>query len=116
MVFADPNALLTIVRNLLHNAIKFSHPAGTITIKARAGDHLVHLTITDTGVGIPPERLQTLFDLSTRQSKEGTAGEKGTGLGLHITKELVNINKGQLSVKSQLGEGTSFTMVFPKQK
>ncbi len=113
LVYADPNAVLTIVRNLASNAVKFTPRGGVITISAETSTTDVRLIVTDNGIGIGPEALQSLFDLSKQSKKDGTEGEKGTGLGLYLVKELVIINQGSISVESTLSKGTTFSLVLP---
>jgi signal transduction histidine kinase len=115
-VYADPNAVLTIVRNLSSNAVKFTEREGAITISARASGANVVLLVSDNGIGISPDALSTLFDLSKQSKKDGTEGEKGTGLGLHLVKELVAINQGSITVESPSGRGTTFSVTLPASK
>jgi len=77
-------------------------------------DGQVVLSVTDSGVGIPPDRLETLFNMDNVDSTDGTSGEKGTGLGLLICKELVERNSGLISVESKPGAGTTFHITLPK--
>ncbi|MBD0255084.1 MAG: hypothetical protein ICV83_05150 [Cytophagales bacterium] len=112
---ADPDQLEFMVRNLLNNAIKFTPSRGVVTLAAAPGpEGTVQLTVRDTGVGMPPEKLQTLFALEKTVSTEGTAGEKGTGLGLLLCKEFVEKNGGQLFVESLAGSGTTFPIRLPE--
>ncbi|WP_288339391.1 tetratricopeptide repeat-containing sensor histidine kinase [uncultured Roseivirga sp.] len=114
MVFADRNALSAIVRNLLSNAIKFSLEGGRITVCAEEQTMGTTLTIKDEGVGIEKVKLQSLFGNSTF-STFGSMGERGFGLGLKLTKEFVDLNKGTISVTSEPGKGTCFVLGFPSQ-
>lgn len=114
MVFADESALNTIIRNLVNNAIKFTPTAGTISLSDLEKDQPTLISIKDTGVGIPPEKLKNLFALE-RTSTKGTAGEKGSGLGLMLCKELVELNQGTIEVNSELGKGTTFTFSVPSK-
>ncbi len=112
-VFADRNALLTIIRNLVDNAIKYTPENGQINIIANADNDKISLQVEDTGVGIPQSELSTIFLLKEDKSKVGTAGEQGTGLGLHLVHELVKLNKGAIEVASTLGQGTRFNLELP---
>ncbi|MFN8458354.1 MAG: tetratricopeptide repeat-containing sensor histidine kinase [Anaerolineae bacterium] len=122
LVWADQYMLDTVIRNLLSNALKFTSCGGTVTIKAELnGAHsdsspgdLVKVSISDTGVGISPLDLPRLFKIEENYHTQGTAQEKGTGLGLLICKEMVERNKGQLTVTSQVGAGTTFTFTVPR--
>lgn len=112
-VYADRNAVHTIVRNLIDNAIKYTPQDGQIEVRADRNSGDITIEIRDTGIGIPKEKLQDIFLLQDGKSEEGTAGEKGTGLGLHLVYELVKLNKGSLDVRSRVGEGTAFEVVLP---
>jgi signal transduction histidine kinase len=108
--FADENNLRAIVRNLLNNALKFTPQHGRVTVSGHQQGKFTELKIIDTGIGIKPEDLETIF--SDPKLKQGTAGEKGTGLGLVLCKELIEQNGGKISVTSQYGQGTIFTIVL----
>ncbi|MCB0689377.1 MAG: HAMP domain-containing histidine kinase [Saprospiraceae bacterium] len=111
-VKADKNALHTVIRNLLSNAIKFTPEGGLITLKAKQINHEIHLQTIDKGVGLSPDQIEKLFDLGNRSGK-GTAGEKGTGLGLILCRELLEQNHGALLIESKKDEGSVFTAVLP---
>ena len=115
MVHADPRMIDTVMRNLIGNALKFTEPGGRINvaIHAEAGNGTVHLSVHDSGVGIPANRLSGLFDSGAAGSTPGTDGERGTGLGLMMCKELVEANGGTLSVASTLGQGSTFRVTLP---
>lgn len=112
-VYADSNAVLTIIRNLASNAVKFTEKSGAITISAEVSATNVTLLVSDSGIGISSDELPVLFDLSNQSKKDGTEGEKGTGLGLYLVKELVLINQGSISVESSLANGTTFSVTLP---
>lgn len=112
-VYADPHALMTILRNLTDNAIKFTPAGGTVRIEHRREGTTVRVAVTDTGIGIPPAALADVFTLGGHPSRTGTAGEKGTGYGLSLVAELIKINGGTISVSNRVGEGTVFTIVLP---
>lgn len=113
-VTADRNTLLAIVRNLISNAFKFTNVGGNIKIAILKRSNDVVLSVKDSGVGIEETLLNELVDSSERMTTEGTAGEKGTGIGLSIVKNFVRLNNGNLSVKSEVGKGTEFTVSLPK--
>lgn len=100
----DPERLLQIVHNLLSNAIKFTPSGGRVTIR---------LTVTDTGAGIPPEDLPNIFDRFYQANNLEKAKTGGTGIGLSLTKELVKATGGEISVESEVGKGTTFTVRLP---
>lgn len=106
-LFADRNAVLIILRNLLSNALKFTPRGGKVSLTVIPGDPWVEITVEDTGVGICPKVQRTLFR-DVHQSKPGVEGEKGTGLGLHITYELILLNGGDIQVKSRENAGAVF--------
>lgn len=113
-VWADPKMLDTVVRNLASNAIKFTQPGGSVRITARKRDDaLAEVSVTDTGVGIDEERLSRLFHLRYGDSSRGTAGEKGTNLGLRICSEFVRKLGGEISATSDVGKGTQFRFTVP---
>lgn len=111
-VYADADHFDFIIRNLLSNAIKFSHPGGTITITAEEKKEEVIISVRDEGVGIPLEK-QKEFDNGNLQVAYGTRGEKGTGLGLLLTKEFIKANKGNIWLESHPGQGTTFYVSLP---
>ena len=112
-VFADKNALASVLRNLLSNAIKFTPLKGKIKISARLFDNLVWLDVRDTGVGVSQEKIKTIFSLGEDKTTSGTSGEKGTGLGLLLCADYVTLNKGTIKVDSKEGEGTVFSFSTP---
>lgn len=107
LVVADENRLTQIVFNLLHNAVKFTNE-GTITIQAQIEGDAAYFIVTDTGVGMDEETLQTIFDPYVQVLGEGVMAEGGLGLGLNISQQLVALHGATLQVQSTLGEGTTF--------
>ncbi|MBK8944057.1 MAG: CHASE domain-containing protein [Ignavibacteriae bacterium] len=115
-IFADEIMIETCLRNLLSNAIKFTPNKGKIFIKAEPNnDKKFTISITDTGVGIPQANLKNMFRDSYNISTIGTAGEKGTGLGLGICKEFVERNGGTIWVESKENIGTTFYFTVRKE-
>ncbi len=112
-VLADKNALLLVLRNLVSNALKFTAEKGSIEIVCQQQEEQVIIKVQDSGVGIPKEKLKTLFELNESKSTFGTSNEKGTGLGLILCKEYVSLNKGTITVNSHPGAGTVFTFTLP---
>lgn len=112
VVNADVYTLHAILRNLLSNAIKFTPAGGKVSISTEQRADKALININDTGTGIAVEKLEKLFSID-KTSENGTAGEKGTGLGLLLVKELVELNKGHVQVASKLNEGSSFTISLP---
>lgn len=113
-VYADYNMLNTVIRNLVSNAIKFTEPQGMIEMSAISGKHAITISIADSGVGIPPEKIEKLFQIDEKFQRDGTAGEKGTGLGLILCKEFIEKHGGSIWVESKQGEGTVFRFTLPK--
>ncbi len=109
----DKNHLDIIIRNLVSNAIKFTHDGGDISISAEQLGQTALLHIADTGVGMAPEQVNRLFKPGINASTKGTEGEKGTGLGLALCYDLAKKNKGDIKVSSAPGKGSVFTIVLP---
>lgn len=116
MVIADKNALLTIFRNVLSNAIKFTHAGGMVTIQVLCENEWVKIVFKDNGIGISEEKLSILFELNKQKCIRGTAKEKGSGLGLVLVKEFVEKSKGTIEVKSKLQKGTTICLRLPSCK
>lgn len=112
-LFTDLNALQTVLRNLISNAIKFSNPGGTITITAAMNGHFTELGVIDQGIGMDPENAGNIFEIEHMKSRPGTMNEKGSGLGLLITKSLVERGGGSIRVVTTPGEGTAFYFTQP---
>jgi len=113
IVRADMDMVKTVVRNLLSNAVKFTHKSGIVRIATIPEPEFLKITISDTGVGIAPEKLESLFQLNVNHSTKGTADETGTGLGLILSAEFIKINKGQLQIVSEINKGSSFSFTLP---
>ena len=112
-IFADQNMLETILRNLVSNAIKFTHTGGKVEIDAKFSNCDVTITVKDNGIGINQATIEKLFLIKNIITTTGTANEKGTGLGLMICKELVERMKGKIWVESEVGKGTNFKFTLP---
>ncbi|MCP4403471.1 MAG: hybrid sensor histidine kinase/response regulator [bacterium] len=112
-VYGDLKMVDTIVRNLIANALKFTHPGGSINVSARHHEARVEISVTDTGIGISAENTPKLFRIDTRFKHLGTAREKGTGLGLILCKEFVERHHGEIWLESEVGKGTTFTFTLP---
>lgn len=107
-VYADPFIVDTVLRNLISNAIKFTDRGGTVRVAAESHASDVTISVSDTGVGIPAAMEEQLFDMNQQVSRSGTEGENGTGMGLHICRELVEADGGEIWVESEPGSGTTF--------
>ena len=115
-IYADKSAVETILRNLIHNAIKFTPPMGTIFLSALPDNKCNTIVIKDTGIGIEQKILSKIFDPIPNKSQEGLNGQQGSGIGLILIKELVDSNNGSIRVESTPQKGSSFYINFPKEK
>ena len=112
-IVGDKNQFEFIIRNLVNNAIKFTHKNGLVSLTAKllsSGE--VQISVSDSGVGISDEAKSKLFSISKKQSTNGTAGEKGTGLGLMLSYEFIKLSGGQIDIESNVGKGTTFHIKF----
>jgi hypothetical protein len=112
-VVADRTMITAVMQNLVTNAIQFTPPGGKITIICRIKNQLAEVTITDSGIGMSKEKLDTLFDFDFSQAKLGTSDHGGTGLGLVICHEMLAKNGGTIKASSEKGKGSSFTFTLP---
>jgi signal transduction histidine kinase len=116
LLLADREMLASVVRNLLANAIKFSHKTGTIELNSVMTGEYRNFIITDKGIGMDANKILLINDTVNHsvKSSKGTGQEKGNGLGLLLCKSFVTMMNGRLEVSSQLQHGTSFTVQLPK--
>lgn len=114
----DAGMVDTVLRNLLNNAIKFTRSGGRVDVGIRESatfdPHHLEIYVSDTGLGMSPERVSKCFQMSEDIKTPGTNGEAGTGLGLLLCKDLVQKNHGKISVTSELGVGTEFVFTLPR--
>ncbi|MEI8216285.1 MAG: HAMP domain-containing sensor histidine kinase [Eubacteriales bacterium] len=113
-IFADVERLTQILINILSNALKYSSPGGEIHISANGENEWVKIMVMDNGIGIAAEDLPFIFDKFYQADKSRSAGNDGSGLGLNIAKNLVEIQGGKLTAESKLGEGTIISLIIPK--
>jgi PAS domain S-box-containing protein len=113
-VIADIDMIRSVVQNLITNAIKFTQTDGRIIVSSINKDGFVEVSVRDTGIGLESDKVSELFKFSTRYTTNGTAGEKGTGLGLPLCKEFVEKHGGKIWVESELGKGSKFTFTLQK--
>jgi signal transduction histidine kinase/tetratricopeptide (TPR) repeat protein len=114
-IYADENALKTVITNIYNNAIKFSHKGSVINITSFENQESVSIAIKDFGIGMSQEQVDNLFNISKTSSTKGTDNEKGTGFGMLICKELLEMHNAKVTVNSQKNKGTEVVLVFPKQ-
>ena len=112
--YADYNMISTVLRNLMSNALKFTPEDGIIDISANQNVDWVEVAVSDTGVGINEADFPKLFRIDVQHSNVGTAGEKGSGLGLSLCKDLVEKNGGAILVESVVGQGTTVRFTIPR--
>ena len=109
-VVGDQQHIGIVMKNLIHNALKFSNHEQKIEINAIPKDDLVEIEIVDHGAGIPEEDMNKLFNPNMHLTTYGTDGEKGSGLGLQVCKDLLEYSKGNIFARSRVGEGSTFTV------
>ncbi len=112
-VNADVNMFSTVIRNLIANAIKFTHARGHIVIHLQKQDNFCEIAVQDNGVGISEENIRNIFRIDSNHSSLGTNGEKGTGLGLILCKEFIEKHNGEIHVESEVGKGSRFVFTLP---
>ena len=112
-VILDANLINTVIRNLLSNAIKFTHLGGEIVLSYYVEDYMIIVSVKDNGVGLSKEAKEKIFYNNTEFISEGTNNEKGTGLGLLICQDFINLHKGEIWVNSEIGKGSEFCFSLP---
>ena len=114
-IFADKYLILIVFNNLLSNAVKFTRPGDriTVTVNTAPTARFIIFSVRDTGIGIKKENLDKLFSVETKFTSEGTSGEKGSGLGLSLVKEIIEKHGGYIEVKSEYEKGTEFLFALP---
>ncbi len=115
IVKADKMMIETVIRNLISNALKFTEAGGTITVNAEKEGGFVKVSVKDTGVGMPEKIREKLFKVDKHITTRGTNDEKGTGLGLIISKEFVEMHGGKIYVESEEGKGSTFTFTIAQE-
>lgn len=110
----DPDRIEQVLTNLIDNAIRHVPDSGTVVIKGKTDERGLYLGVSDQGPGIPEEDLPFLFERFYKADKSRTRGVSGTGLGLAIAKNIIDAHRGNISVKSKLGQGTTFSIFIPR--
>jgi signal transduction histidine kinase len=111
----DPERIGQVLRNLLSNAIIHTSAGGRIAVELKDEGHELHLTVVDTGAGIPPDDLPYVFERFYRVDRSRVRATGGAGLGLTIARRLVEAHGGTIGVESELGKGSRFTFTLPKR-
>jgi PAS domain S-box-containing protein len=113
-VHADPERVRQILLNLLTNAIKFTPSGGSIEVFCEADPVCLMMRVRDSGIGVPPDKLDTIFEPFVQLDRHQLHGRAGAGLGLAISRDLARAMKGELEVESRMGEGSTFTLSLPR--
>ena len=114
VVRADNDMLKTVVRNFMSNAVKFSPEGSSVEISVTTEGDFAKVSVRDHGVGIAPERLESIFHKG--ETTYGTGGEEGSGLGLQLCADFARKNGGDVTVDSVVGEGSTFSVLIPLKK
>jgi signal transduction histidine kinase len=109
-MLGDEDRIVQVVVNLVGNSLRFTPPGGSVIVRLRHTDSEIRIEVVDTGIGIPAAFLPLVFD----RFRQAHSGKGGTGLGLAIVKSLVEAHDGQVTVESQEGKGTRFTVSLPR--
>lgn len=115
-LYADERAVRQILLNLLSNAIKFTEDGGDIKVSAKKGKSNIILTVSDNGIGIPADKIKTLFKPFSQVENIMTRSHQGSGLGLALVKRLMEAHKGEVKLESTVGKGTVITCTFPQKQ
>jgi two-component system sensor histidine kinase VicK len=113
---ADRDRINQVLDNLIGNAIKFSPQGGTITLRLEDAGEMLQVSVSDTGIGIPEEQVERIFERFYQVDGSATRKFGGAGLGLAIVKRIVEAHGGRIWVKSQLGLGSTFSFTLPKAR
>ena len=116
IAYTDELLVNTILRNLLTNAIKFTYTGGKVVLSTEKKKDFLEISVADTGIGIAPGNIEKVFKIDSKFSNLGTEKEKGTGLGLILSKEFVEKQGGTIWVESELGKGSKFTFSLPLER
>lgn len=113
--YADLNMIDAVLRNLINNAVKYSHQNGIVKVSTFTENDKTIVCIEDEGIGISENEILKIFSLEEKPIQSGTRGERGTGLGLIICKEFIDINKGEITIESKINKGTKICLILPNK-
>ncbi|AVQ46699.1 PAS domain-containing sensor histidine kinase [Clostridium botulinum] len=113
IIAVDPDKIERIILNLLSNSIKFTNVGGNIFVNIIDSGESVYIHVKDTGVGIPSDKLESIFERFFQVDKTLKKNKEGTGIGLHLVKSFVEMHKGEVTINSELGKGTEFIIKLP---
>ncbi len=113
IIAVDTDKIERIILNLLSNSIKFTNPGGNIFVNVKDCGENVYVHVKDTGVGIPSDKLESIFERFFQVDKTLKKNKEGTGIGLHLVKSFVEMHNGTVHIKSELGQGTEFIIKLP---
>ena len=116
IVYVDKDKFQKIITNILSNAFKFTPEEGLVEVNVSRSDEYLDIKVSDTGIGIPGEKMSKIFNRFYQVDGSHTREQEGTGIGLSLTKELVELHKGKIEVESEEGKGTTVTVSFPLGK
>jgi PAS domain S-box-containing protein len=116
MAEADADKVRQVLINLLSNAIKFTRDGGRIEVRSQSGAETIRISVKDDGAGIPPDKLEAIFEPFVQVGRDFASPHGGTGLGLAISRDLARRMKGDIEVKSELGKGSIFTLILPRMR
>jgi PAS domain S-box-containing protein len=114
MALGDRARVDQILLNLLSNAVRYTSEGGAITIKCAVSDHTASIIVSDTGIGVPKDKLEAIFEPFVQLGRSLKSAHEGTGLGLSISRDLARAMHGDLTVSSKVGEGSTFTLSLPR--
>jgi signal transduction histidine kinase len=113
VAMADPVKVEQVILNLCSNAVKFTSAGGRVEVTCATGDGRVSVAVSDTGEGIAPDQLDRIFEPFVQLGRSLTSSREGTGLGLAISRDMARAMGGDLTVRSRLGAGSTFTFTLP---
>ena len=116
MYTLDRDKFEKIITNILSNAFKFTPEGGRIEITINRADNYITVSVSDTGIGIQKEKMSKIFDRFYQVDGSHTREQEGTGIGLSLTKELIELHKGKIEVESEAGKGSTFRISLPLGK